>query len=107
MKNIGELMKKAQAVQSQVTILQQKLAKQEFKGEAGNGLVSVVLTGSGVPVSVKINPDIVDKSDVETLEDLILVALKNAKNNADETSDKEMQRIQDSLGLPAGFKLPF
>lgn len=107
MKNIGELIAKAQKVQSQVSILQAKMAQQEFSGEAGNGAVKVVMTGKGMPVSVKVDKSVVNPDDVETLEDLLLVALKNAHESIDLHMNNEMERIQTSLGLPPGFKLPF
>lgn len=107
MKNIGELMKKAQMVQSQMNILQTKMERQEFEGSAGNGAVSVVMTGKGVPLKVKINPMVVDKEDVETLEDLVLLAMRDCHEKTEETMASEMERIQTSLGLPENFKMPF
>ncbi len=107
MKNIGDLMKKAQMVQSQMNILQAKMERQEFEGSAGNGAVSVTMTGKGVPLKISINPSIVDKDDVETLEDLVLLALRDCHDKTEETMASEMDRIQTSLGLPANFKMPF
>jgi len=107
MKNIGELISKAQKVQSQMSILQAKMEQQEFSGEAANGAVKVVMTGKGVPVSIKLDKTIVDPSDVETLEDLLMVALKNVRDNIDGYMMSEMEKMQASLGLPPGFKLPF
>lgn len=107
MRNIGDLMKKAQMVQSQMNILQAKMEKQEFEGVSGNGAVKIMMTGKGYPVKVSIDPEIVDKDDVETLEDLVLLAVRDAREKADNTIASEMERIQSSLGLSAGFKLPF
>ena len=107
MKNIGELISKAQKVQSQMSILQTKMEQQEFSGEAANGAVKVVMTGKGVPVSVKLDKTVVDPSDVETLEDLLMVALKDVRENIDGYMMSEMEKMQSSLGLPPGFKLPF
>ena len=107
MKNIGELMAKAQKVQAQMTILQSKMEQQEFEGQAANGAVKVVMTGKGVPVSVKLDPSVVTPNDVETLEDLLVVALNDVRNNIDGYMADEMQKMQASLGLPPGFKLPF
>ena len=107
MKNIGELISKAQQVQSQMNILQAKMEQQEFSGEASNGAVKIVMTGKGIPVSIKVDKSIVDPNDVETLEDLLLVAMKNVRENIDNHMATEMARIQSSLGLPPGFKLPF
>ncbi len=107
MKNIGELMKKAQQVQSQINILQAKMEKQEFTGEAANGAVRVVLTGKGEAVRVHLDASVVDPQDTETLEDLILVAINDAKTKSEETQITEMEKIQASLGLPPDFKMPF
>jgi len=107
MKNIGELISKAQKVQSQMSILQAKMEQQEFSGEAGNGAVKLVMTGKGIPVSIKVDKSVVDPNDVETLEDLLLVAIKNTRETIDNYMESEMERIQTSLGLPPGFKLPF
>jgi len=107
MRNIGDLMKKAQMVQSQMTVLQNKMEKLEFEGMAANGAVKVVTTGKHVPVKVNINASVVDPSDTETLEDLVLIALKDAYIKAESMEATEMERIQTSLGLPANFKMPF
>ncbi len=107
MRNIGDLMKKAQMVQSQMTILQTKLEKMEFEGVAANGAVKVVTTGKHVPMKVTINPSVVDPNDTETLEDLVLIALKDAFIKSESAEATEMERIQTSLGLPANFKMPF
>ncbi len=107
MKNIAQLMQKAQQVQTQMNIVQNKLEKQEFVGESGNGAVKITMTGKGYPVKVAIESSVVDKGDIETLEDLVLIALKDAKSKSDDAMNKEMERMQASLGLPAGFKMPF
>ena len=107
MKNIGELMMKAQKVQSQMNILQTKMESQEFEGVAANGSVKIVLTGHGAPVKVSIDKSVVTPDDVETLEDLVMVALADGRNKIDSYMTQEMERIQKSLGLPPGFKMPF
>lgn len=107
MKNISELISKAQQVQSQINILQTKMEQQEFSAESGNGAIKIVMTGKGIPVSIKVDKSVVDPNDVETLEDLLLVAMKNVRETIDNHMANEMERIQTSLGLPPGFKLPF
>ena len=106
MKNIGELMKKAQSVQTQMGILQKKLEMQEFTGEAPKGAVKVTITGRGVPVKVVLEKSVVTPDDVETLEDLILIAMKDAKDKSDNAMEEGMMKIQSSLGLPPDFKMP-
>ena len=105
MKNIGELMAKAHKVQSQMTILQTKMAEQEFEGAAANGAVSVVLTGKGNAVRVHVDKYVVD--DTDTLEDLLVVAINDSREKSEQYLNSEMQKMQQSLGLPPNFKLPF
>ena len=105
MKNIGELMAKAHQVQSQMTILQSKMAEQEFEGSAANGAVSVVLTGKGNAVRVHVDKSVLD--DVDTLQDLLVVAINDSREKSENYLNTEMQKMQASLGLPPNFKLPF
>ena len=105
MRNIGELMAKAHKVQSQMTILQTKMAEQEFEGQAANGAVSVVLTGKGNAVRVHVDKTALE--DVETLEDLLVVAINDSREKAENYLNGEMQKMQASLGLPPDFKMPF
>ena len=107
MKNIGELISKAKQVQTQVNILQTRMSRQEFTGTAANGAVTVTLTGDGNAHKVKIDPSVVNPQDVETLEDLILVAINDARTQSEEHQLAEMEKIQASLGLPPDFKMPF
>lgn len=105
MKNIGELMAKAQKVQSQMTILQSKMEELQFEGVASNGLVKVTLTGRGYAVKTQIDPSLL--TDKETLEDLINIAISDSREKAEAYMTSEMEKMQRSLGLPPGFKLPF
>ena len=110
MKNMMEmmnLMKKAQAVQAQAAALQNKMENTNFTGEASKGAVKVTITGKFKPVKVELDKSVIDPSDVETLEDLILVALTDAKDKADKAMDTAMESMKSNLGLPEDFKLPF
>ena len=107
MKNIGELMQKAQQVQTQVNILQTKMARQEFTGAAANGAVSVTLTGRGEATKVKVDASVVNPQDIETLEDLILVAINNAREAVEDANAKAFEGIKKNLDLPDNFELPF
>ena len=110
MKNMMDMVtmvKKAQAVQTQMAAVQNKLENTEFTGIAADGAVQAVVTGKLVPVSVKLDKSVVNPDDVETLEDLILVALKNAKERADDAADKAFESVKKNLNLPDNFELPF
>jgi len=105
MKNIGDLMRKAQQVQTQMGALQTKMEHLEFTGESAGGAVSVTMTGKGVATAVKINPSVLD--DVETLEDLVMIAINDSKGKSEDFLNTEMEKMQASLGLPKDFKMPF
>jgi DNA-binding YbaB/EbfC family protein len=107
MKNLGQMMKQIQGMQSQMTEMQAGLERLEMSGQAGGGMVSVTLSGKGEMRRVKIDPKLLDPSEVEVLEDLILAAAKDAKAKVDEHVSGEMARLTGGLPLPPGMKLPF
>ncbi|HAU29636.1 MAG TPA: YbaB/EbfC family nucleoid-associated protein [Rhodospirillaceae bacterium] len=105
MQNIGQIMKQAQQMQARMKELQEKLAGVEISGQAGGGLVSVVLNGKGDARKISISPAAVDPSDIEMLEDLVLAAFNDAKAKVEAHIAGETQKIMGGMGLPAG--LPF
>jgi DNA-binding YbaB/EbfC family protein len=107
MKNLGNLMKQAQQMQAKMAEMQTTMAEMEVTGSAGAGMLQVTLNGKYELKKVKIDPSLVDPSDVEVLEDLILAAFNDAKTKAETAMADEMSRLTGGLNLPAGFKLPF
>lgn len=102
-----DMMKKAQAMQSQMAIIQNKMENTEFTGTAGNGAVQITMTGKFKATHVKLEPSVVSQNDKETLEDLILVAINDAKQKADDAMVTAFEGVKKNLGLPENFKLPF
>jgi hypothetical protein len=84
--NIQKMMQQAQAMQSRVKA---ELEALRVEGSAGGGLVRIELTGEKEIVSVKINPSVVDREDVETLQDLVLAAFRDAARQVDEAVQKK------------------
>lgn len=107
MKNLGQLMKQAQEMQAKVQEMQDRLASLEVTGVSGGGMVEVVLTGKGEARKVAIDKALVDPSEVEVLEDLLVAAINDARSKADALSSEEMQKLTGGISLPPGFKLPF
>jgi DNA-binding YbaB/EbfC family protein len=107
MKNIGQLMKQAQAMQAKMTEMQAQLEALEMTGMAGGGMVRVVLNGKSELKSLKIDKAVVDPEETEVLEDLIVAAFNDAKQKVQAHSESEMQKLTGGLSLPGGFKLPF
>jgi DNA-binding YbaB/EbfC family protein len=98
-----QLMKQAQKMQQQLVEAQAQLAQTEVVGTAGGGLVTATVTGSGDVLSVKIDPQAVDPDDVESLEDLVVAAIRDAATNAAELQQSAMGPLAGGLG---GLGLP-
>ncbi len=107
MKNLGNLMKQAQQMQSKMAEMQATMAEMEVTGSSGAGMLQVTLNGKYELKKVKIDPSLVDPNDVEVLEDLLLAAFNDAKVKAETAMAEEMAKMTGGLNLPAGFKLPF
>ena len=96
--NIQQMMKQAQQMQER---LQQQMASLRAECNAGGGMVTVVVNGAKQVQSLKIDPEVVSKEDVEMLQDLIVAAINDAQRKADE----QMQQAMGGM-LPPGMKLP-
>ena len=106
MRNLGGMMKKVQEMQSQMEAMQKEMANRQFYSTSGGGAVSVTITGKGRIVSISITEDIVNPKDIETLEDLIQIAVNNAKDEAEKAFSAEMNKLTGGLPLPPGMKFP-
>jgi DNA-binding YbaB/EbfC family protein len=102
--NMQQLMKQAQKMQQQMATVQAELTEAEVDGSAGGGLVTVTVNGAGELRTVKIDPQVVDPDDVETLEDLVLAAVRSATEAARELTEQKMGPL--TAGLGGGFGLP-
>lgn len=106
--NIQKMMEQARVMQQKMQEMQEKLGHTEVSGTAGGGMVSVVMTCKGEVRKVSIAPEIINPSDKETLEDLVMAAMNTARANADGTLADETRKMMQELGLPANMEgLPF
>ena len=103
---IGNLMKQAQLMQENMKKLQEQIAAMEVEGQAGSGLVKVVMTGRHEVKRVTIDPKLL-ADDKEMLEDLIAVAANDAVRQIEATTQQKMAGVTAGLPLPPGLKLPF
>jgi len=101
--NIQKMMKQAQKMQEQLARTQEELAQKTVEVTAGGGKITVVATGGGDVVSIKISKDVVDPNDVEFLEDLVLTAVKAGIAKGKELSQQEMGKLTAGMGLPPGL----
>ena len=102
--NIAQLMQQAQKMQEQMKKAQEELGQLEVTGQAGGGLVTVIMNGRHEVRRVTIDPDIAN--DREMIEDLVAAAVNDAINKVQETSQEKMSGLTSSLNLPPGFQLP-
>jgi hypothetical protein len=107
MKNLGQLMKQAQAMQTKMAEMQEKLETIEISGSAGAGMVTVTLNGKGAIRGIKIDPSLAKADEIEILEDLISAAHNDARVRLDQKVQEETAAMMGGLQLPPGFKLPF
>jgi DNA-binding YbaB/EbfC family protein len=106
-KNIGQLMKQAQQMQTRMAEMQAKLAEVEMSGQSGGGMVVAVMNGKGELKKITLDKAAVDPEDVEILEDLIIAAVNDAKTKVEAYVAGETQKMMGGLPLPPGMKLPF
>ncbi len=102
---IAGLMKQAQAMQANMAKAQEELALLEVEGQAGAGMVKVLMTCSHDVRRVSIDPSVMD--DKEMLEDLLAAAFNDAVRRGEAVSKERMAGFTAGLNLPPGFKLPF
>jgi DNA-binding YbaB/EbfC family protein len=107
MKNLSEMLKKAQEMQSRMGDMQAELDRVEVEGTAGAGMVKVVLTAKGDMKSVTIDPSLFSGEEKDVVEDLIVAAHKQAREKAAEAMQSRMKDLTGGLDLPPGFKMPF
>ncbi len=107
MKNLGNMLKEAQKLQSKMAEMQAKLAETEISGAAGAGLVNITLNGKGEMRAIKIDPSLAEPGEIEVLEDLIVAAFNDAKARLEAHLQEEMGKLTGGMNLPPGFKMPF
>jgi DNA-binding YbaB/EbfC family protein len=96
------ILQQAQKMQQQLMAAQAELAEAEVTGQAGNGLVQVTMTAAGEVRGVRIDPRVVDPDDVETLQDLVVGALRDASRAAQQLQAEKMGPLAGGMGDVAG-----
>jgi nucleoid-associated protein EbfC len=105
--DIGEMMKQAGEMQAKMAEMQEKIAGIEVTGEAGGGMVKVVMNGRGYAKAVAIERSLIKEDEAEILEDLVAAAINDAKAKLETQSQEQMKGLTEGLSLPPGMKLPF
>jgi hypothetical protein len=105
MPDFMKILQQAQEMQGKFSKIQEELEQITVTGSAGGGMVNVEVTGTSKIKKIKLDPTVVNPADVEMLEDLIVVAVADAQNKAQEAAKDQMGKLTGGLNLP--FKLPF
>ena len=100
MKGMGNMMKQAQKLQTQMMRLQEELAEKTVEVSAGGGMIKVVANGRQQILSIRIEKEVVDPEDVEMLQDLMLAAVNDALQKSQEMVSTEMSKLTGGLNIP-------
>ena len=103
---LGNIMKQAQQMQENLKKVQDEIARTEISGEAGAGLVKVVMTGKHDVKKVSIDKSLLE-DDIEMLEDLVAAAVNDANRRVETMTQDKMAELSSGLNLPPGMNLPF
>lgn len=104
MNNFQQILEMGQQVQARLTQLQSELGQKTVSSSSGGGMVTATADGKGRIRALKIDPSVVQGGDVEMLEDLVLAAVSEAQNRAQQLYEEEVRKL--SGGFPMPFQLP-
>ncbi|UCD95361.1 MAG: YbaB/EbfC family nucleoid-associated protein [Candidatus Zixiibacteriota bacterium] len=104
--SLGNMMKQFQKMQAKLEEIQAELEQTQVEGTAGGGMVRVIANGKQDILEVQIDPEVVDPEDVEMLQDLIVAAVNQARQKAQELQAERMSSLTGGLNIP-GMNLPF
>ena len=100
------MMKQVQKMQGKMAEMQAQLESTEVEGTSGGGMVKVIANGKNEILSITIDPEVVEKDDVEMLQDLIVAAVNQSREKVQELQMEQMSGMTGGLNIP-GLNLPF
>jgi DNA-binding YbaB/EbfC family protein len=107
MKDLGQIMRQAQAMQAKLAEAQKKMEILEVDGAAGGGLVKVRLSGKHQMLAVTIDTSLMVPDEAEIVEDLIKAAFEDARRKIEDAQNEEFKSLSGGMGMLPGFKMPF
>jgi DNA-binding YbaB/EbfC family protein len=99
-KGFGNLLKQAQQMHTKITELQEEMAGKTVEASSGGGMVSIVMNGKQEVVSIRIDPEVVNREEIDMLQDLIAAAVNEAIRKSQEMMTEEMKKITGGLSIP-------
>lgn len=103
MNNMQQMMKQVKKMQEQMLKAQEELETKEVEGTAGGGVVTVKVNGHKKVLAVVIKPEAVDPDDIDMLQDLVITAVNDAMNKAEEMANKDMGKFTGGMKIPGLF----
>ncbi len=100
---LSNIMKQAQQMQERVKKLQEEAAGKTVEASSGGGMVTVVANGRQEVLSIKIDPSVVDRTDIDMLRDLVTAAVNEALRKSQDLMKEEMGKLTAGMGLPPGL----
>lgn len=100
---MNQMVRKAQKMQEDITRVQDELEQKEFTKQVGGGAVEMIMTGAKKLVSVTIKPEVVDKDDIEMLQDLIISGVNEIIQEIEDYGAQEMEKVTGGVSLPGLF----
>ena len=101
--NLNSMLKQAQKMQEDVAKVQAELEQREYRSSVGGGVVELVMSGKKEVVSLKIMPEVIDPSDADMLQDLIISAFNDAVRQVEDASASEMGKVTGGMNIPGMF----
>src|SRR4030042_5227399 len=102
-KGFGNILKQAQEIHAKIAQLQEEMAGKTVEASSGGGMVNVVANGKQEVLSVRIDPEVVNREDVEMLQDLIVAAGNGGIRKSQEMMAEEMKKVTGGLNIPGWF----
>jgi len=102
-RGFGNILKQAQQMHAKITELQEEMASKTVEASSGGGMVNIVMNGKQEILTVRIDPEVVTKEDIEMLQDLISAAVNEAIRKSHEMMQEEMKKITGGLSIPGLF----
>ena len=102
-KGFGNLLKQAQQMHTKIAQLQEEMAGKTVEASSGGGMVSIVMNGKQEVLSIRIDPEVVNREEIEMLQDLIAAAMNEAIRKSQEMMTEEMKKITGGLAIPGLF----
>jgi len=102
-KGFGNLLKQAQQMHTRITQLQEEMAGKTVEASSGGGMVNIVMNGKQEVLSIRIDPEVVSREEIDMLQDLIVAAINEAIRKSHEMMTEEMKKITGGLAIPGLF----